>query len=89
MLYHQNNELTGPILESLSDCLNLVSLNLSFDYLNGTFPSSLGSLSNLRDLIFWLNQLHGGISEELTCEVANSLVVLNIMWLIDDLGILY
>lgn len=65
VLYLQNNELTGPIPESLSDCSNLVSLDLSFNYLNGTIPSSLGSLSKLRDLILWLNQLHGEIPEEL------------------------
>ncbi|KAL8110658.1 hypothetical protein AgCh_026410 [Apium graveolens] len=65
VLYLQNNELIGPIPESLSDCSNLVSLDLSFNYLNGTIPASLGSLSNLRDLILWLNQLDGEIPEEL------------------------
>ncbi|CAE5960004.1 unnamed protein product [Arabidopsis arenosa] len=43
---------------------NLVSLHLSFNYLSGTIPSSLGSLSKLQDLKLWLNMLEGEIPHE-------------------------
>ncbi|KAG8383429.1 hypothetical protein BUALT_Bualt04G0012300 [Buddleja alternifolia] len=64
VLYLQNNMFTGPIPESLSNCSNLESLDISFNSLTGTIPSSFGSLSKLRDVIMWLNQLHGEIPEE-------------------------
>ncbi|KAG5019378.1 hypothetical protein JHK87_015233 [Glycine soja] len=64
-LYLQNNRFTGFIPPTLSNCSNLVALDLSFNFLTGTIPPSLGSLSKLKDLIIWLNQLHGEIPQEL------------------------
>ncbi|CAI9109165.1 OLC1v1008934C1 [Oldenlandia corymbosa var. corymbosa] len=66
VLYLQNNLFTGPIPEGLSNCSKLVSLDLSFNDLTGVIPSGLGSLSQLKDLIAWLNKLHGEIPQELT-----------------------
>ncbi|KAK7358898.1 hypothetical protein VNO77_00839 [Canavalia gladiata] len=64
-LYLQSNNLSGSIPTTLTNCSELVALDLSVNYLNGMIPSSLGSLSKLRSLILWMNNLHGGIPQEL------------------------
>ncbi|XP_068648405.1 brassinosteroid LRR receptor kinase-like [Aristolochia californica] len=66
VLFLQNNHFIGSIPASLSNCSHLVSLDLSFNYLTGAIPASLGSLSQLRDLIMWLNLLEGEIPDELS-----------------------
>ncbi|KAG9456839.1 hypothetical protein H6P81_001347 [Aristolochia fimbriata] len=66
VLFLQNNQFTGSVPASLSNCSHLVSLDLSFNYLTGAIPASLGSLSQLRDLIMWLNLLDGEIPNELS-----------------------
>ncbi|XP_075501587.1 LOW QUALITY PROTEIN: brassinosteroid LRR receptor kinase-like [Primulina tabacum] len=63
-LYLQNNGSAGSIPQSLSNCSQLVSLDLSLNYLNGIIPPSLGTLPNLKDVILWLNQLNGEIPED-------------------------
>nr|XP_043631736.1 systemin receptor SR160 [Erigeron canadensis] len=65
VLYLQNNKLTGAIPESVSNCSNLVSLDLSFNLLTGKIPKSFRYLSKLQDLIIWMNLLSGEIPEEL------------------------
>ncbi|GJP55523.1 hypothetical protein CLOM_g14471 [Closterium sp. NIES-68] len=42
-----NNQLTGGIPESFTTMTALVGLNVSFNYMDGTIPPSLGSLKNL------------------------------------------
>ncbi|KAH6835195.1 Leucine-rich receptor-like protein kinase family protein [Perilla frutescens var. hirtella] len=64
VLYLQNNLFTGVVPKSLSNCSKLASLDLSFNYLTGTIPPSLGSLSELKDVIMLLNQLSGEIPQE-------------------------
>nr|ATN97048.1 leucine-rich repeat receptor kinase [Linum usitatissimum] len=64
-IFFQNNQFTGSIPASLSNCTQLTSLHLSFNYLTGTIPPSLGSLTKLQDLKLWFNQLHGEIPLEI------------------------
>ncbi|XP_076907766.1 systemin receptor SR160-like [Bidens hawaiensis] len=65
VLYLQNNQLEGLIPEAISNCSQLVSLDLSFNSLTGTIPGSFGYLTKLQDLIIWMNLLSGSIPEEL------------------------
>lgn len=65
VLYLQNNRLTGSIPDSLSNCSELISLDLSFNSLTGVIPSSFRYLLKLQDLIIWMNLLTGEIPEEL------------------------
>ncbi|XP_076952965.1 systemin receptor SR160-like [Bidens hawaiensis] len=65
VLYLQNNQLEGLIPEAISNCSQLVSLDLSFNSLTGTIPGSFGYLTKLQDLIVWMNLLSGSIPEEL------------------------
>ncbi|KAJ0450368.1 putative protein kinase RLK-Pelle-LRR-Xb-1 family [Helianthus annuus] len=65
VLYLQNNRLTGSIPASVSNCSQLVSLDLSFNLLTGKIPESFRYLSKLQDLIIWMNLLTGEIPEEL------------------------
>ncbi|KAK1410729.1 hypothetical protein QVD17_37268 [Tagetes erecta] len=65
VLYLQNNLLTGSIPSTISNCSELVSLDLSFNTLTGTIPKSFRYLSKLQDLIIWMNLLSGEIPEEL------------------------
>ncbi|KAJ4787567.1 Receptor kinase [Rhynchospora pubera] len=62
----QDNFLTGHIPISLSNCTNLVSLDLSFNLFFGSIPDSLGALSNLQYLIMWQNNLNGEIPGKLS-----------------------
>lgn len=64
-LYLQNNQFTGPIPRSISECSKLESLDLSFNYLNGGISGSIGLLSHLQSLIMWQNLLVGEIPDEL------------------------
>ncbi|KAJ6929478.1 protein BRASSINOSTEROID INSENSITIVE 1-like [Populus alba x Populus x berolinensis] len=59
-----SNSLSGPIPAGFN-CSQLTALHLSYNYLTGTIPSSLGTLNKLRDLNLWFNQLHGEIPLEL------------------------
>ncbi|KAI3704321.1 hypothetical protein L1987_74538 [Smallanthus sonchifolius] len=65
VLYVQNNKLAGSIPSTLSNCSELVSLDLSFNSLTGIVPRSFRYLSKLEDLIIWMNLLSGEIPEEL------------------------
>lgn len=65
VLYLQNNRLNGSIPSTLSNCSQLVSLDLSFNSLTGKIPSSFRYLSKLQDLMIWMNLLIGEIPEEL------------------------
>ncbi|KAI7730092.1 hypothetical protein M8C21_033298 [Ambrosia artemisiifolia] len=65
VLYLQNNRLSGSIPESIGNCSELVSLDLSFNSLIGNIPKSFRNLSKLQDLIIWMNLLTGEIPEEL------------------------
>ncbi|KAF7026062.1 hypothetical protein CFC21_038200 [Triticum aestivum] len=64
MLDFSSNELSGAIPSSL--CPNTGSKlvqarDLSLNYINGSIPTSVGSLARLRDLILWENKLEGEI----------------------------
>ncbi|MCO5556304.1 hypothetical protein L7F22_009851 [Adiantum nelumboides] len=60
-----NNELSGGVPPSLSNCSRLIILNLSFNRLSGTIPSELSYLANLERLSLWYNRLIGHIPSEL------------------------
>ena len=59
------NQLTGPIPETLGQLNNLRSLNLSLNWLSGPIPETLGQLDSLETLALAGNQLSGPIPEAL------------------------
>jgi Leucine-rich repeat (LRR) protein len=59
---HQN-QLVGPLPNSVSGVLNLTTLDLGSNFLNGTLPSWLFSLPSLVTLNLFGNQLSGEIGE--------------------------
>ncbi|XP_078154187.1 brassinosteroid LRR receptor kinase BRI1-like [Carex rostrata] len=58
-----SNTIKGTIPQ-ITNCTSLQYLDLSSNQLTGTIPA--GSLSNLKDLIMWQNNLHGEIPAELS-----------------------
>ncbi|MBA0718185.1 hypothetical protein Golax_005945 [Gossypium laxum] len=65
-LYLSNNQLKGPILENFgSNCRYLEYLDLSWNFLVGSIPSSLGNCPRLRTLLLFSNMLDGVIPNEL------------------------
>ena len=69
-IFHQglnlsNNMLTGSISEGLGDLINLKSLDLSFNQLEGDLPLELYNLDSLRSLNLSNNLFTGEISEEI------------------------
>ena len=69
-IFHQglnlsNNMLTGSISERLGDLINLKSLDLSFNQLEGNLPLVLYNLDSLRSLNLSNNLFIGEISEEI------------------------
>ena len=69
-IFHQglnlsNNMLTGSISEGLGDLINLKSLDLSFNQLEGDLPLELYNLDSLRSLNLSNNLFIGEISEEI------------------------
>ncbi|XP_071698950.1 receptor-like protein 6 [Rutidosis leptorrhynchoides] len=65
--YVNNNNLTGEIPSSICEARSLKLLDLSFNNMNGTLPSCLGSLSNsLSTLNLKGNNFHGTMMNEFT-----------------------
>jgi Leucine-rich repeat (LRR) protein len=62
-LYLYDNQLVGPLPNSVSGLLNLTTLYLHSNFINGTLPSWLFSLPSLVTLILGDNQLSGEIGE--------------------------
>jgi Leucine-rich repeat (LRR) protein len=62
-LYLYNNQLVGPLPNSVSGLLNLTTLYLDSNFINGTLPSWLFSLPSLVRLGLGDNQLSGEIGE--------------------------
>ncbi len=60
-----NCSITGPILNSIGNCLYLTELSLCQNNLTGTIPSEIGNLNNLKFLNLYDNQLTGSIPPEL------------------------
>ncbi|XWS10851.1 hypothetical protein CRYUN_Cryun38cG0033400 [Craigia yunnanensis] len=71
-----NNQLEGPIPQSLVNCKDLEVLDFGNNKLNGTFPSWLGNLKNLQILVLHSNRFYGHISNP---EVASSFSHLRII----------
>ncbi len=57
--------ITGPILNSIGNCLYLTELALCQNNLTGTIPPEIGNLTNLMFLNLYDNQLTGPIPPEL------------------------
>ncbi|GLT30950.1 hypothetical protein SLA2020_057230, partial [Shorea laevis] len=58
----KNNSLSGPILANFGDALlDLMLMDLSENYFNGSVPSSINKLENLRLLFLANNELSGKI----------------------------
>jgi Leucine-rich repeat (LRR) protein len=74
-LYLHNNQLVGPLPNSISGLLNLTTLDLNSNFINGTLPSWLFSLPSLVRLDLGGNQLSGEIGEF----KSNSLEYLNLI----------
>ena len=55
----------GEIPYSLSHCLELRIISLSFNQLTGGIPQAMGSLSNLENLYLGYNKFRGGIPSEI------------------------
>ena len=64
-MYLYNNELTGPIPESLGNIFLLTLLDLDTNKLTGPIPESLGSLAQLFYINLDTNKLSGPIPESL------------------------
>ncbi|MCO5559462.1 hypothetical protein L7F22_013062 [Adiantum nelumboides] len=60
-----NNDLFRGVPLSLSNCSNLITLNLSFNQLSSTIPNELSYLANLERLSLWYNRLIGHVPSEL------------------------
>ena len=71
-----NNQLEGPIPQSLVNCKDLEVLDFGNNKLNGTFPSWLGNLKNLQILVLHSNRFYGHIVNP---EVASSFSHLRII----------
>ncbi|KAH7352689.1 hypothetical protein KP509_19G058600 [Ceratopteris richardii] len=56
-----NNNLSGHVPPSLSNCTQLIILNLSFNRLSGHIPVELSHLQKLERISLWYNQLTGNI----------------------------
>ncbi|XP_057988950.1 probable leucine-rich repeat receptor-like protein kinase At1g35710 [Hevea brasiliensis] len=56
-----DNNLRGPIPESLRNCMSLLSIYLGSNQLSGSIPASMGNLSELQVLTLDRNQLSGSI----------------------------
>ncbi|XWS10867.1 hypothetical protein CRYUN_Cryun38cG0034800 [Craigia yunnanensis] len=76
-----NNQLEGPIPQSLVNCKDLELLDFGNNKLNGTFPSWLENLKNLQILVLHSNRFYGHISNP---EVASSFSHLRIIDLSDN-----
>ena len=76
-----NNQLEGPIPQSLINCKDLEVLDLGNNKLNDTFPSWLGNLKNLQILVLWSNRFYGHIANP---EVRSSFSHLRIIDLSDN-----
>jgi Leucine-rich repeat (LRR) protein len=75
-LYLYNNQLSGPIPDSLGNLGSLQMLNLGWNQLNGWIPDTLGNLVNLQELLLNINQLSGWIPDSLA-----NLGNLRLLWL--------
>ncbi|KAL3652117.1 Protein kinase domain [Castilleja foliolosa] len=61
-----NNSITGNIPKEIGSGLtNLVELDLSYNFLNGTFPTTLSKLTNLKSLILKRNAIFDNIPKDL------------------------
>ncbi|XVF78273.1 hypothetical protein PTKIN_Ptkin14bG0118400 [Pterospermum kingtungense] len=76
-----NNQLQGPIPQSLVNCKDLEALQLSNNKINDSFPSWLGDLKNLQILTLRSNRLYGHIPNP---EAASSFPHLRIIDLSDN-----
>ncbi|XP_038701992.1 probable LRR receptor-like serine/threonine-protein kinase At3g47570 isoform X2 [Tripterygium wilfordii] len=65
-----DNQIIGPIPESIGALRNLISLDLGDNNINGTIPSTIGDLQNLQRL-FLLNNQIGGSIPEVICDLRN------------------
>ena len=57
------NQLTGPIPQSIGNLDNLLKLDLHGNELTGPIPQSIGNLVNLTLLSFFSNELTGPVPE--------------------------
>ncbi|XP_030526350.1 receptor-like protein 7 [Rhodamnia argentea] len=63
MIDLSDNQLQGSLPKGLANCTNLEFLNFGNNHIIDTFPSWMGSLSNLKVLILHSNRFHGAIGE--------------------------
>ena len=62
-----NSGLPGGVIPlALLDLTGLQVLSIGGDGFTGTTPSAIGQLQQLRQLVLWVNYLHGTIPHELT-----------------------
>ncbi|XVF78970.1 hypothetical protein PTKIN_Ptkin14bG0181000 [Pterospermum kingtungense] len=76
-----NNQLEGPIPQSLANCKDFEVLDLGSNKFNDTFPSWLGNLKNLQILFLRSNRFYGHIIDP---EFASSFSHLRIIDLSDN-----
>merc|ERR1719460_314939 len=57
-----NNELIGPIPETIGSCSNLMKIWLYDNQLTGSVPDSLADLENLQEFLVQDNQLTGALT---------------------------
>ncbi|KAF8758084.1 hypothetical protein HU200_010747 [Digitaria exilis] len=76
-----NTTITGHLPRSLSNCQELIFLDIGENFITDTFPSWIGELPHLRVLVLRSNQLYGSLSsleENLTMEYFQDLQIIDI-----------
>ncbi|KAD6454696.1 hypothetical protein E3N88_09402 [Mikania micrantha] len=69
-LYLGSNRFTGLVPDAFQNLTNVLTLDISQNYLSGRIPEFLGELSNLRILLMGKNNFIGSIPEKL-CQLNN------------------
>ncbi|KAH9753574.1 protein kinase domain-containing protein [Citrus sinensis] len=68
-LYMSNCNVSGGILEEITNLTNLTAINLGDNKLNGSIPITLGKLQKLQYLGLENNKLEGSIPDGICCSV--------------------